>query len=95
MPAQPSQSERVGTWWVFVIPPGEHDWQPCGSVGRMTADEAIQVVIRRYDSPVWAFALEKGDHGSYYGLHYPEGVEPKVAPGPRIGPSGYVAETGS
>lgn len=82
------------SWWIFVIPPGEHEWRTHGSIsGPLTADEAIQSAIRHYDQPVWAFALDKGEYGAYYHLHYPEGVEPRLPPRPGrpLGPSGYRA----
>lgn len=82
-------------WWIFYIDPTEPQgsgWKTAGSLaGPFTADEAIEKTVgRRFAEPFWAFALDKGEHGSYYDLHYPEGVEPRF-PGRRIGPSGYVA----
>lgn len=81
-------------WFVFYIDPvkDDHVWRTAGMIGGpFTADEAIQRTVGRlFTQPFWAFALSKGEHGSYYDLHYPEGVE---RPYPRrIGPSGYVAE---
>jgi hypothetical protein len=85
------------TWWIFYIDPEEgHGWHTAGSIGGPnTADEAIQKTIgrsmaRRGVKNFWAFALDKGEFGSYYELHY---SDPDKNPGPRrIGPSGYVAE---
>lgn len=81
------------TWLIFYIDPTEpygSPWRTYGSIGgRMTADEAIaRTVGRMFKQPFWAFALDKGEHGSFYDLHYPNGERPRPR---RIGPAGYAA----
>lgn len=82
------------SWWVFYIDPTKEDshWRTAGMISApdLTADEAIQKTLGRYfQQPFWAFALNKGDFGSYYQLHYPDGRE--VLREKHIGPAGYVA----
>jgi hypothetical protein len=89
-----SDAEAWRSWWIFYIDPTQPQcsgWKTAGSIsGPYTADEAIaQTVGRMFDQPFWAFALDKGETGSYYDLHYPVGRERPE--GRRIGPSGYVA----
>jgi hypothetical protein len=91
-------SDEYRNWWVWVNEGRERDgeWHSVGMYGGYyTADEAIQVAIRHYDHPVWAFALDKGPYGAYYNLHYPEGVERRLPPTRAdFAPSGYVAALG-
>lgn len=86
------------SWWVFYIDPTEKprtgQWKTAGTIsGSLTADEAIaKTVGRRFNEPFWAFALDKGEHGSFYDLHYPvewAGLAPSET---TIGPSGYATE---
>lgn len=85
------------SWWVFYIDPTEPQFSPWRSAGTITgpftADEAIEKTAgRMFDIPFWAFALDKGEHGAYYEVHYPENYDkPKLEPR-RLGPAGYVAE---
>lgn len=82
------------TWWVFYIDPekNDHQWRTAGTIGgRFTAAEAIRETVgRRFTTPFWAFALDKGDNGSFYDLHYPKDTASPYER--RIGPAGYVAE---
>ena len=98
-----TQSERLvspewRTWWVFYIDPTEPQgslWRQAGMIGGpFTADEAIaRTAGRMFDQPFWAFALDHGEYGAYYDLHYPPGVGPKYSRRERrLGPAGYVAE---
>lgn len=87
----PKDCDLWTDWWIWVCD-DERGWLTRGSIsGPLTADEAIQSAIRHEQGPRWAFALSKGPNGSYYDLHYPEGVERTWPSVGRIGPSGYVA----
>lgn len=81
------------TWWIFYVNPEKDDgqWRAAGILaGRYTAEEAIRETVgRRFKKPFWAFALDKGESGSFYDLHFPKDTKP---PYRRIGPAGYVGE---
>lgn len=85
------------SWWIFYIDPTEPQgsgWKTAGMITAYSAEEAIAATVGRiFDQPFWAFALDKGEYGAYYDLHYPPGTE-RATPTPerKLGPNGYTAE---